>query len=130
MILEDKELLFKDFCARLPYGTIVCDKNNPTSVGKLVSLDVQNKFATFEVDEQTGELYTCPTEFVIPYLRPMSSMTKDERKEYMCLSDLITVDGVLVSSYETFDWLIKNHFDFRGLIPKGLALEAPEGMYK
>lgn len=60
-------------------------------------------------------------EEVKPYLRPMSSMTEDEEDEFE-----IKIRGSLVSY---FDWLNAHHFDYRGLIEKGLALEAPEGMY-
>ena len=58
----------------------------------------------------------------LPYLRPMSSMTEEESTEYSRFS---------LSRYNTecFDWLNKHHFDYRGLIKLGLALEAPEDMY-
>ncbi len=59
-----------------------------------------------------------------PYLRPMSSMTKEELKEYENARDDWYDD------LKTYDWLLAHHFDYRGLIEKGLALEAPERMYK
>ena len=67
--------------------------------------------------------------FYKPYLRPMSSMTEEEKKE---------LNNVLEFQYysddscmcESTDWLNAHHFDYRGLIERGLALEAPEGMYK
>ena len=59
----------------------------------------------------------------------MSSMTEEEYKEWRTLNDLITIDGVLVIDATQIDWLNAHHFDYRGLIEKGLALEAPEGMY-
>ena len=58
----------------------------------------------------------------LPYLRPLSSMTIEERQEYG-----LVLCGEL--SINQFDWLNEHHFDFRGLIEKGLALEAPEGIY-
>ncbi len=64
-----------------------------------------------------------------PYLRPMESMTEEEKKtlnnilEYQYYSD----DSCMC---EASDWLNENHFDYRGLIPWGLALEAPADMYK
>lgn len=61
-------------------------------------------------------------ENIKPYLRPMSSMTKEEKKEYnklLCWR----------SPKKVFDWLNAHHFDYRGLIKKGLALEAPKEMY-
>jgi len=72
------------------------------------------------------------------YLRPLSSMTKEEKKEYdeLC-DDCLEQDSVdyNISTLDrtqlifVTDWLIEHHFDFRGYIEKGIALEAPEGMY-
>ena len=71
-------------------------------------------------------------EYIKPYLRPLDSMTEEEKEEYHKLTNIawsgplpfyaLTFDGV--------DWLNENKFDYRGLIPMDLALEAPEGMYK
>ena len=86
----------------------------------------------------------------LPYLRPMSSMTEEELKElnekygniaYFFIQEPPYYHGlqaqhsdigsIEISEFsEIYDWLNKNHFDYRGLIEKGLALEAPEGMYK
>ena len=121
MTQEDKQLLLKDLSARLPYG-VKCTMWS----GKAIAHSIIETLRIGGLDA-----FMCNDSFSIkPYLRPMSSMTENERKEYMRLSDLITVDGVLVSSYETFDWLNTHHFDYRGLIKKGLAIEASEGMYK
>ena len=101
----------------------------------------------------------CLTPLVVdevrPYLRPMSSMTMEEIEEYRNLSDEVIgsygpyhhgfiahcvrlgikpdnphecVDDFL--NMEAIDWLLSHYFDFRGLISKGLALEAPKDMYK
>ena len=70
---------------------------------------------------------------VKPYLRPMSSMTDEEEKEYRNIDNRsysCPIDYAHIPASERIDWLNKNHFDYRGLIPKGLALEAQEGMYK
>ena len=76
---------------------------------------------------------------VRPYLRPMSSMIKEERMEYNKFNDFGSAnlrryeyeDFILyIPAFERIDWLNAHHFDYRGLIEKGLALEAPEGMYK
>ena len=64
-------------------------------------------------------------EYIKPYLRPMSSMTKEELKEFQKLRDIIPLDWLPFAH----DWLLAHHFDYRGLIEKGLALEAPKGMY-
>lgn len=63
------------------------------------------------------------------YLRPMSSMTEEEKKSYY-KTLVYTPEGRPCMFEKSFDWLDANHFDYRGLIEKGLALEAPEGMYK
>lgn len=66
-------------------------------------------------------------ENIKPYLFPMSSMTGDEVLEYISLKEsIIASDDITYyfETYESIDWLIKNHFDYRGLIPKGLANDA------
>lgn len=63
-------------------------------------------------------------EFIKPYLRSMSSMTEEEEKQFQ---DVNLYE--LPYMVEGLDWLNAHHFDYRGLIEKGLALEAPEGMY-
>lgn len=149
MIQEDKGLLLKDLCARLPYGVTM----NVTEPGE----DNVN-FNCFlgpdiikEISSETGHFK------YIPYLRPMSSMTKEELEELKskCTHTETEEDweGVrsdvwgiqILDKYDTrrwdnpiwpstinvdaIDWLNKNMFDYRGLIPMGLALEAPEDMY-
>lgn len=67
-----------------------------------------------------------------PYLRPMSSMTEEERdevKKHMKREQIVNV-VFYHATEKTYDWYNAHHFDYRGLIEKGLALEAPEGMYK
>ena len=120
MNTQDKELLLKDLCARLPYGVIVhFDGWNPE---KLTDIDLH----TMVVNGMGG--------LPIPYLRPMSSMTEEERNDFILISDTVLRLGDKMStcilSLEQMDWLNKNMFDYRDLIPMGLALEAKEGMYK
>jgi hypothetical protein len=144
MTQKDKELLLKDLCARLPYKPKI----------KVSSLWNKNK----EVEEDIVDTVYCvmpdgyintetidsdiPLDDVVLYLRPLSSMSKDENNERKQLGILCAVnsnrerifDGFENKSVDTqlksLDWLNAHHFDYRGLIPKGLALEAPEGMYK
>jgi len=129
MNTEKKQLLFIDLCARLPYGVKLLCAN-----GEIVTL--VNPPITIQDDCWNFK----------PYLRPMSSMTDEEREE---LADLFNLEldklneidnedkaEELASYYFRkshqvyIDWLNKNMFDYRGLIPMGLALEAKEGMYK
>lgn len=128
MTKDDHELLLKDLCARLPYYTKlwspVPNNNNwavltPVVIGNLMNADL-----------------SLPQ--VKPYLRPLSSMTEEEKKELLSLIDSETKEvieqiksgdcGVMEGKYhfnslKELDWLYAKQFDFRGLIPKGLAIE-------
>ena len=116
MTQEEKDLLLKDLCGRLPYGTMV-----ECSIGN-AAMDVVLHSA--HIDEFIEQML-----IVKPYLRPMSSMTEEERKEFKkAVVESQNIDGISASTYVS-DWLISKHFDVRNIIPKGLALEAPEDMY-
>lgn len=129
MAQEDKELLLKDLCARLSYGVkgIISfdeDKNIFTIKGIFNILFLSNTEC-------------CHVEDFKPYLRPMSSMTKEEEKEYRKTMDKYISNSDDFSKYteyswtiDTFDFLNAHHLDYRGLIHKGLAIEAPKEMYK
>lgn len=127
---EDKELLFKDLCARLPYGVecFVHGDCDSTLTG-IVNDRCYFENLDWEMEEDDG-YRDIDSGWVQPYLRPMSSMTEEERKDFY---DNLRpkCDGKPWESMGAdADWLNAHHFDYRGLIPKGLALEAPEGMYK
>ena len=114
MIQEDnKDLLFKDLSARLPYGVKVfyeyVDCLNKKTYGYSLTLN------TWCINEMKAEKAV-----VKPYLRPMSSMTEEEIKEY---KHLVAFSGSPNGAANFIDWLNKNHFDQRGLIPMGLALD-------
>ena len=133
MTPEDKQLLFKDICARLPYG-VYCQikyKRRNKVLEECKQLD-GTFFNSIEClfRSESGAEYS--TDYK-PYLRPMDSMTKEETEEYDATfyrEDYGGLPSPWPATYETFDWLNKHHFDYRGLIEKGLALEAPKGMYK
>ena len=129
MTQEDKELLLKDLCARLPYGVIgeYSWKGN----------EPHNRELTGNLyDELNSSWSSTEDSKFIPYLRPMSSMTEEEREEYInikkeeCNGCVLTGKGDPNTEFLLVDFLNSHHFDYRGLIDKGLALEAPEGMYK
>ena len=106
MIREEKELLLKDLCVRLPYG---------------VKFQSENIETVLFVDTSDGEVWingTCIDDFK-PYLFPLSSMTEEQKKEWQYT---LSSDGNI--TYETVDWLNKNLFDYRGLIEKELAIDA------
>ena len=124
MTQGDKELLLKDLSARLPYGVIVQVKD----------------WTILDTELRIGHIQRLQNDDIElkPYLRPMSSMTEEEKEEYGKVCELDTeilanhpMNGEpFPALYNSQDWLNVHHFDFRGLIEKGLALEAPEDMYK
>ena len=91
---------------------------------KLLGLTIEDDFTTLDCGGEhiyhpfNNEMHTG----VLPYLRPMSSMTDAERKEFYKLN-------FTDFHYERVDWLDEHKFDYRGLIPMGLAYEATEDMY-
>ncbi len=111
---EDKELLLKDISARLPYGLILSG-----IAGHDVKITTNNTWVYFGACDEAKE-------HIKPYLRSMSSMTEEEKNEYF--GRTMTID-IVQASKEVIDWLNAHHFDYHNLIEKGLALEAPEGMY-
>lgn len=140
---EDRELLLQDLCARLPYGVICegkyCDVEYDID-GGIDMFDVHGVLEAIFMTETIINSYCCDIETVKPYLRPMSSMTGEEKKDFLHLinwdendlTDIIKYPHMyeFTISIKAFNWLNKNHFDYRGLIPMGLAIEAPENMYK
>lgn len=116
MTQEEKELLLKDLCGRLSYGVKI--ELMPITRGKCTKLTpiiLQDYYISNNVN-------------YLPYLRPMSSMTEEEVDEFIQF-DVYSNGEYIMPNYETIDWLNDHHFDYRGLIERGLALEAPEGMY-
>lgn len=114
MTQEEKELVIKDLSSRLPYNCMVSIAEGGIDGIKWADLTL-NAYLFYQIMEEDA------WEYVKPYLRPMSSMTEEEEDEY---------EIIIRSSLTThIDWLNKNMFDYRGLIPKDLALEAKEGMY-
>ena len=125
MTQEEKQLLLKDLCARQPWGVKV-QYNNKVYVIDYVSAEYE------EVKLDIIDNYTVGISDIKPYLRPMSSMTEKEKlevKEY-----LNSIEGKLIGfkarTIWVIDYLNSIHVDYRGLIPMGLALEAPKDMYK
>ena len=121
MTREEKDLLLKDLCARLPYG-VKCyiSEANDTSILSAVLEDGENTLFNFWEDSRKiqywHQLYI--SEFK-PYLFPISSMTEEQEKEWLYT---LSSDGNI--TYDTVDWCNKNNFDYRGLIPMGLAIDA------
>lgn len=127
MIQEEKDLLLKDLSARLPYGVKVHTWYNKPMDVKCTGVDAYTNTVNLDIsNDDDAKVYI---ENVKPYLRPMSSMTEEEREEFQeYVFDSVEIGGIMM--LDASDWLNEHHFDYRGLIPMGLALEAPEGMYK
>ena len=131
MTQEEKNLLLKDLFARLPYNVIV----HRTYIwgGELKEDD--GELEVFDMDSFLNESVEKLNKqgcTIKPYLRPLSSMTEEEKEEFENLLEGI-VDGIerwdKPDLCEEYDWLNAHHFDYRGLIPMRLALKAKEGMY-
>lgn len=132
MTQEEKELLFKDLCARLPYR-VMCHANEINLDGELLFINKVYNIVALYNDKAVGKFDTCPIADVNPYLRPMSSMTEEEQIEYYHIKENLINIGKKYKTILTFnaqDWLNAHHFDYRGLIEKGLAIEAKEGIYE
>ena len=111
MTQNEKDLLLKDLCTRLPYGVKVEYENE--------IFDVEHVCPMYEeVKLDIPETWTVGVEEIKPYLFPLSSMTEEQRLEYyetFCLSGDIS---------GSVDFYNKYHLDYRGLIPIGLAYDA------
>ena len=129
MTQESKQLLLKDLCARIPYHTFV--QLNPGAYNKpetCLLTGVHGEKIHLNVDSDPFRI-----DHIKSYLRPMSSMTEEEYIHYCETREWKYVDDdhyEYFDTLKTFDWLLEHHFDFRGLIPMDLALEAPANMYK
>lgn len=165
MTKKDKKLLLKCLCAMMPYGVIVrhadylvdLDGNYTGQFwykrGYLYNICRMDNMTTTIIEsegsDEEGYEHICDLERSLPYLRPMSSMTEEEKEELKKICSIyISTDsknigfedyGILVFTHHLTDnsysfklnlnvinWLLSNHFDFLGLIPKGLAIEVTE----
>lgn len=125
MTQQERQLLLKDLSARLPYDVRFSYPSFSNVPQLLMSI---GNYATIEINEYIED--PPKLEDIKPYLRPMSSMTEDEKELYKGFAVAFGDSrDIMLPNYAAMDWLNKHHFDYRGLIEKGLALEAPEGMY-
>lgn len=122
MTQEDKILLLKDLCARLPY----MPKIKITYQQQGIKGTDEGNVSCDAIEHIVNDLRNGVITDMQIYLRPMSSMTEGEKKEYHELCD--SYYGIYFDSVGSIDWLNKKGFDYRGLIPMGLALETPEGI--
>lgn len=141
MTQEHIDLLTKDLSARLPYGVKVnADFIDFTRIGKLVSIGNNEELI---LSPNNGYPFDKKIEYCKPYLFPLSSMTEEQENEWNDLH-LNPLGEILEDKFigrekrlqlmfksmvDPIQWCYKNHFDINGLIPMGLALKAPDGMY-
>ena len=123
MTQEDKQLLLKDLSARLSYHPVL-------------HIDIEGNYEDeylYGFRENGGKFIINDAyyiEEVKPYLRPMSSMNDEEIKEFTSIHENVFVAGkniyTAILGIDSINWLLEHHFDFMGLIPKGLAIEVTE----
>lgn len=139
MTPEQKDILLKDLCARLPYG-VICKDNYAKVEGKLVQIGINYDMCLLSDDYGKTEFTYIPN--CKPYLFPLSNMTEEQKYDFYCrfiendcdfddfkefyldnslwhklLTSLDDIEAII-------DWFNKNHFDYRGFIPMGLANDA------
>ena len=121
MTQNEKDLLLKDLCARLPYGVMAkFGDSNPSKITNITQCIDSDSNSWFVESDGESDGMICPINNVKPYLFPLSSMTEEQRKEYHEL--LYNPENGINIDY--FDWCHKNRLDYRHLIPMGLAIDA------
>ena len=131
MTQEQKELLLKDLCMRMPYGIKYMryswDYDTDQELPVIETLECADK------DGYINHRRVYTVDDIKPYLFPFSSMTEEQKKE---LNDITNLDIEIaishikndtpnyVTSLNRLNWLLKNHFDIYDLIPIGLAEDA------
>ena len=123
MTQEDRQILLKDLCERVPYGVKI--NENTQGDFTVIGLTMERVFTTCETEGCHNDF---PIECVKPYLFPLSSMTEEQYDKLYIDSrvknDSIDILDAPANDMDAIDWLNKNHFDYRGLIPMGLAIDA------
>lgn len=126
MTQEEKELLLKVLCFTYPYGVRVAYLRDLSPCSHdVISINRSGVKISGMYCGAVCEMWV-GISAIKPYLRPMSSMTEEEKAEYDSFNAPTAHRKVWLSR---IDWLLSKHFDLRGLIPLGLALPAPESMY-
>lgn len=130
MTQEDKKLLLTDLSARLTYGVKAYVKN----WSKLDRKYYEGVYTVDSIHPSLNTVLACSDKFCVevilgyddyeikPYLIPMDMMTEEQKEEF---DRLYTYDALIIEpQWKLIDWLNRNHFDYRGLIEKELALDA------
>ena len=140
MTQNEKDLLLKDLCARLPYGVKCKVDDFPThglggdndknvwSIASIIYYPPESEHHEtvhtihYYPDGRVMHVYP-QIDRIKPYLFPMSSMTEEQKRDYQYITER-WMNNPAYSISDSFDWLNTNHFDYRGLIEKSLALDA------
>ena len=126
MTQDEKEILMIDLCGRLSYG-VKCVDITPLEQFQDKNLWEIDRVRADVMQLGVSNCYVCYGNYINihnikPYLFPLSSMTEEQKEEF---DRLYTYDALIIEpQWELIDWLNKNHFDYRGLIEKGLAIDA------
>ena len=140
MTEEERQLLLTALCGYLPYKVkCFAEDREYGDLGTLYSVDpFENLDPNIYIQYDKGNVISFFTSEIKPYLRPISSMTEEEKRYLMSLKyhpSAFKWKNLIISSQEIIDWLNAHHFDYRKtkegktMIEAGLALEALEGMY-
>ncbi len=149
MTEKDKQLLLRDLCSRLPYKIFAqwyhkaLNKFRNVKIMKISTYgkNIDDYYINVLCQPEPGVDYEASIVDIKPYLRPMSSMTEEEKRHVSKMTCLNTYDNGVVHDMtypvytpyyvmeDCLNYLRSINVDYSGLIEKGLALEAPEGMY-
>ena len=145
MTPEEKQLLLTALCGYLPYKVkCFAEDREYGDLGTLYSIDpFENLDPNIYIQYDKGNVISFFTSEIKPYLRPMSSMTDEEKREYYSFIGGQQPFDFDFSAYPTeykfiyewdvvnyVKWLNSHHLDYLGLIEKDLAIKAPNGMYE
>ena len=131
---NSKQLLLKDLCVRLLYKPIVqidgCGISKLWGIDHDDSAELRDRVIVWYRETYPSSKNSFPIIDCKPYIFPMSSMTETQKNEYQYITERWMYDSSYSIS-DSIDWLNKNHFDYRGLIEKSLALDATNlGIYE
>ena len=128
MTQEDKELLLKDLCSRLPYGVKISVQSwDEREMEYVDRVDVLYSVNGDEYIKSVNEDYDFSLEDIKPYLFPLSSMTEEQKEEYADLQQRVIYNSKGVVNLDVakyIGWCYKHHIDINNLIPMGLAIDA------
>ena len=128
--IKDIKLLISELCQRMPYGIKLQKCKEEDTIYQLYSINLENHEILYWAYQgkalriaDCGKIHRYRILRYKPYLIAMDSMTEEQLAEYreLMISDSM---GILYDTPESIEWLIRNHFDYRGLIQKGLAVDA------